>query len=267
MNKESILKSDVLDILFENRNKSYGAYPLRKFYGNRMMKAMSGTLAIAVIVSAFTFIPQKKNYEARVYTMPKDPILGHVKPPEPKPKTIIVDPKVVATAKFVSTIKFVAQKDSSDDLNVDLNKLAIGSITTPPGKTGGPAIIIPPDNGGDSGSTILVKPVTDNKTPSYSAEFMPSFPGGKEALMKFLQRNLHNPRDMEDGEEINVKMQFVVGYDGKLQSFELVKDGGKLFNDEVLRVLKKMPDWIPGKTNGENVAVYYTIPVKFIVGE
>jgi hypothetical protein len=58
-----------------------------------------------------------------------------------------------------------------------------------------------------------------------------------------------------------------VGYDGKLKKFEVQQDGGKVFNEEVIRVLKKMPDWIPGKTKGENVSVYYAIPVKFLATE
>ena len=55
----------------------------------------------------------------------------------------------------------------------------------------------------------------------------------------------------------------MVGYDGKLKSFETIEDGGRAFNNEVIRVLKRMPEWIPGRSNGENVSVYYTIPVKF----
>ena len=96
---------------------------------------------------------------------------------------------------------------------------------------------------------------------------MPSYPGGMEALRNFLQRNLHNPKDMEEGELVNVNVSFVVGYDGRLQRFEVVKDGGDEFNKEVIRVLKKMPEWVPGKSNGENVSVYYNIPVKFIPAE
>ena len=69
---------------------------------------------------------------------------------------------------------------------------------------------------------------------------------------------------MEDGEMVSVKMRFVVGYDGKLKSFETIQDGGEEFNKEVIRVLKKMPEWTPGKSNGQNVSVYYTIPVKFV---
>ncbi len=68
---------------------------------------------------------------------------------------------------------------------------------------------------------------------------MPSYPGGMDALRKFLERNLENPRDMEEGEVANVKVKFVVGFNGQLQSFVTVQDGGDEFNREVMRVLKK----------------------------
>ena len=69
---------------------------------------------------------------------------------------------------------------------------------------------------------------------------------------------------MEQGEMVAVHVKFVVGYDEKLQKFTVVKDGGNIFNNEVIRVLKKMPEWIPGKSKGQNVAVYFTIPIKFV---
>ncbi len=93
---------------------------------------------------------------------------------------------------------------------------------------------------------------------------MPEFPGGMNALRRFLERNLNNPRDLEENETVSVKVRFVVGFDGKLKSFETIQDGGEEFNKEVMRVLKKMPDWVPGKTQGQNISVYYTIPVKFV---
>jgi periplasmic protein TonB len=88
-----------------------------------------------------------------------------------------------------------------------------------------------------------------------------------EALRNFLQKNLQNPEDIEEGGMVSVKIKFVVGYDGTLKSFETVEDGGAAFNNEVIRVLKKMKPWNPGKTRGENVSVYYTIPVKFTTSE
>ena len=74
---------------------------------------------------------------------------------------------------------------------------------------------------------------------------------------------MDKPEPMNSGEAVTVKARFVVGYDGKLQGFRIIQDGGDVFNKEVMRVLKKMPDWVPGKAKGENVSVYYTIPVKF----
>ena len=83
-------------------------------------------------------------------------------------------------------------------------------------------------------------------------------------MIKFLQKNLNNPADLEDGQVVSVKIKFIVGYNGVLKGFEVLEDGGKAFNNEVIRVLKKMPVWVPGKNAGEHVSVYYTIPVKFM---
>ena len=60
MKTELILKSDVLDIIFENRNKAYGAYYLRKFYNNRLFKSLGIMLAGVIILSAFTFLPKNE---------------------------------------------------------------------------------------------------------------------------------------------------------------------------------------------------------------
>ena len=266
MNSEVIMKSDVLDILFEKRNKDYGAYTLRKFYNARLLKSM-GIMMLAVIAfSAFTFLPDADNKQ-ELYII-QDPGFGQVpppaKPPEEKPKVekpSIVKP--VSSAKLLSKILIVDNKDSSD-LLFDLKDLAIGSNTNIILEGGNPII----GGGGDSDDiAVNVKPAApliNNIIPLENPEIMPSYPGGTEALRKFLERNLSNPRDLESGEMISVKIKAVVGYDGKLKNFELVQDGGNEFNNEVIRVLKKMPAWLPGKSKGQNVSVYYTIPVKFI---
>ena len=271
MNKELIMKSDVLDIIFEKRNKSYGAYTLRKFYSNRLAKSLGLMIGAVVILSAFTFLPGKKTYDASVYIMPKDPELGHVekpKPPEPKLKPIVPDQKPAASLKLLTRIVIVPNKDSVDLLK-DLDKRAIGSTTTTTPGPDVPKIIIPvnPINPGGGDPVLPVKPAIDKTVPQLSAEVMPSFPGGIDALRRFLEKNLNNPKDIEDGNAVSVKVEFVVGYDGKLQRFHVIEDGGDAFNNEVIRVLKKMPEWIPGKTSGENVSVYYTIPVKFVPAE
>ena len=96
-----------------------------------------------------------------------------------------------------------------------------------------------------------------------AVDVLPSYPGGMDALRKFLQKHLQTPDELEGGQSVSVRVKFVVDYTGKLKSFVTVQDGGDAYNNEVVRVLRKMPDWVPGKTKGENVSVYYVIPVRF----
>ncbi len=266
MTTELILKSDVLDIVFENRNKAYGAYNLRKYYDNRLMKSIGSMITVVIVLSAFTFIPKKKivivadGYETRIVS------LQTVKEKEPEKPMEAQQPKQKSPTQIFNT-PVIATPDEPVELLQSLSDtVAIASITT----IGQPGVLPIIDElgdvveGGKGKDPEPVKPPVDINTATYSPEVMPAYPGGMEALIKFLKRNLTNPRDLEEGEVVSVKVKFVVGYNGKLQSFVTVQDGGEEFNKEVVRVLKKMPEWVPGKSNGQNVSVYYTIPVKFV---
>ncbi len=268
MKTELILKSDVLDLLFENRNKEYGAYNLRKFYDNRLTKSVAAMLGLAIVLSAFTFLPIKKAgeikkmYETRTVALPP----AENKPEKKDQEKIKPVDKPVNTKKNVSIIVITKEENKADTVQTINEKDKTGSENIVVSNSEGPGIIEPAKGGGgtDKGDVVLAKPVEDITTPRDFAEVMPTYPGGMDALRKFLQRNLNNPEEMEEGEQVSVQIKFVVDYDGKLQSFVTVKDGGDQFNKEVIRVLKKMPNWVPGKSNGRNVSVYFTIPVKFI---
>jgi periplasmic protein TonB len=277
MKADAILKADVLDIIFENRNKSYGAYALRKFYNNRLYKALGVMLGFVILLSSFTLFKGKSKFTGIPITdsgfVVKQVTMDIKKPEPPKiqAQTVSATPqKPVPTVQFTNNIKITKDpitttiKDLSDDLVIGVRDIDI------PSGGEGPKVI-PFNVGGGGGKdtgTILVpvKPI-DKITPSDFAEEMPTYPGGMAALRKFLEKNLQNPEDIEEGQTVGVKIKFVVGYDGTLKSFETVEDGGTAFNNEVIRVLKKMKPWNPGKTKGENVSVYYTIPVKFTTSE
>lgn len=271
MNKELILKSDVLDIVFEHRNKAYGAYNLRKFYNNRLVKSLGLMLTSVVFLSAFSFLPKQKAVETKEeipYTwaniLPEKKEAPEKKE-EPKPKEQVKPPTQAPAQQFTNPV-IVDIKLLVKPLE-NLDSLALISNTTTKAKPGEVPIVRPPEPPvlpGDGPPVTVVPAKVDAVTPTEFAEVMPSYPGGMDALRKFLQRNLTNPRDMEEGEMVSVKVRFVVNYEGKLQSFVTVEDGGAEFNNEVVRVLRKMPEWIPGKTKGQNVSVYYTIPVKFV---
>ena len=96
-------------------------------------------------------------------------------------------------------------------------------------------------------------------------ETMPEFPGGQQALFKYLSENVKYPViAQENGIQGRVICQFVVNKDGKIVDVEVVRSGGDPSLDkEAIRVIKSMPPWKPGKQRGKAVRVKYTVPVNF----
>ena len=263
MTSETILKTDVLDIVFEKRNKLYGAYPLRKFYKNRLFGALTITIGAATILSAFTFIPENTiefipATDVTIYHIAKTKVpetkkeVLKISKSNPAPQKKFFIPVLIKNYIKPDSLMQVKFTDLIGTENINLPENSLPHSLSP--------III------DGGIKIDSNPVTieNPDEPINNPEIQPSYPGGINALKKFLERNLINPTEMEQGEMVSVNVKFVVGFDGKLQNFAVVKDGGEIFNKEVIRVLKKMPQWIPGKSNGQNVPAYFVIPVKFV---
>ena len=96
-------------------------------------------------------------------------------------------------------------------------------------------------------------------------ESMPEFPGGQQALFKYLSENVKYPViAQENGIQGRVICQFVVNKDGSIVDVEVVRSGGDPSLDkEAIRVIKSMPKWKPGKQRGKPVRVKYTVPVNF----
>jgi TonB family protein len=96
------------------------------------------------------------------------------------------------------------------------------------------------------------------------SEIKPAYPGGDGAMMKFLSKNIKYPvKAKEDGIKGTVYMRFVVEKDGSVTDVEVAKSVNPLLDAEAKRVVSSMPKWAAGKQNGNNVAVQYTLPVKF----
>lgn len=94
----------------------------------------------------------------------------------------------------------------------------------------------------------------------------PEFPGGDEARMEFLMKNLHYPRGArENGISGTVYAQFVVEIDGSILNPIIIRDIGGGCGEEVLRIIKLMPRWIPGKQSGKQVRTQFTFPIKFVL--
>lgn len=96
------------------------------------------------------------------------------------------------------------------------------------------------------------------------AQEMPRFPGGEAELMKYVGMNIKYPQEaMKAGKEGRVVVKFVVSADGKVTDPQIVRSVDKQLDDEALRVISSLPDFIPGKIDGKPVSVWYTMPVSF----
>ena len=261
---ESILQADVLDIIFENRNKDFGAYPLRKYYHYRLLASLGIIIILMSLVSIFILVNKPAGnlemivddiFVGKVVDIPAQPVTPPA-PPVPQHRsqqTTTAKPRTVNVASSEGPPIISSQAPQLINFG---NRL-------------GPAAG-PEDSGDVTIPTTSAPPIAGNAGTANVPEvlvLLPSYPGGLGALKKFLENNLVNPEDMSAGESTTVKVRFIVGFDGKLKSFDFVESAGQAFNNEVIRVLKKMPDWMPGRSNGKNVSTYYVMPVKFVAAD
>ena len=269
MNADTILQSDILDIIFENRNKQYGAYQLRKEYDKRLLKAILAIISTVLFFFVWNFFNNSKNAETNglppVTTdsavhltkviIPKEP------PPPPKPKQPVASiinpvPVIVPDKDVKDTLPIIDDLTNKviSDKNVD------GPASISDNETATPQL---PASGKAIASTMEAEPEII-ETP----EIMPEFPGGTAALLRFLGKNLQVPEDApEPGQRVKVPVKFVVNKDGNLSDVEFLTRTDNVFRKEILRVVAKMPRWKPGSQHGKTVAVYYTIPIIFDMTE
>ncbi len=283
MESGKILQSDYLDLIFDNRNKKYGGYELRKHYNKRALKALSITCAVILLGIGGPQLMNQLNAKEPVanamvdHVTPvhiTDPIL----PPPPKIKPP-VDDGSTARARTGETIKnlppkIVATNDVPDDdkppETKELEHKLSGPVTSPGEE--GEAIALSKDlHKGPFGDGVINNdkaktgggPELSDK-PYISVEEMPEFPGGMKALAEYVRQNLRYPAAAkEDGIEGKVIISFVVNAQGAIEDAKVTRAIGGGCDKEALRVINAMPRWKPGRQNGHSVKVYYSLPIGF----
>jgi protein TonB len=254
------------EIIFENRNKAYGAYTIRKSYPKSVTKALaySATFLTLLLVSPVIykqFYPQEFELikgEFEHILQPPPPIDPNVVqklpelPPPPKPKV------EVATIRSLVPEPTESPDVEEPPLNSEVSKAVISTVTQA-GVENPDATIVEMDN---SATDAIIGEKEDE--PVLFVEQMPVFDGGMAELSKFLSKNLRYPRQATNGEiEGKVFVQFVVGKDGKVSQVTVIKGIGYGCDEEAVRVVSLMPAWTPGKQSGKPVAVRYNLPISF----
>lgn len=259
MDANALSKADYLDILFDNRNKQYGSYELRKNYDKRVRNAILFVVIAASVLSATTFI---QHNDAIAYSVPKiydtitfSPIVDiePITPPPAPPAesqtventipTIIEDNEATNTPATIDDLK----GKESGRVNAEGSETGSGSTTS--------------TNSG-SGNSNITAITTNNEIVTWT-EQMPEFQGN---LSAYLQKNLRYPDfAKENNIEGRVIIQFVVNEDGSIGNAIIKKGIGGGCNEEALRVVNTMPKWKPGMQNGKPLKVYYTLPITFML--
>lgn len=270
------MKNSTLDdIVFEHRNKAYGAYVFRKNYKNVLTKSLvlGCSTILLLTMAAFSYLSKNGN---RIETLPPDKIILVNLP------NLIVKPKKVKSLKPIQEQAIVKQTQNVNvepvkNDQVEVEKLATndelmsqktGLINVEGPEVLGDEIINIPSGTGEvliplSPTPPVDPPVDDNSIKDF-VEIAPMFNGGSEALNKFLSSNLNYPSQAaRAGVTGRVIVQFVVEKDGSIGNVKVLKGINFGCDEEAVRVISKMPKWKPGIQNGSKVRVYHTLPIYF----
>ncbi|ANE50955.1 hypothetical protein SY85_11025 [Flavisolibacter tropicus] len=265
MTSHEILQSSMLDILFENRNKQYGAYALRKFYANRMGVALAISLSSVLLLLFLFSLPSAPSSERS--SLPDVGVveLTNVEIPreELPPPAPVEPPKVQQVAQVdYNNIVIVPDDLAPEPLPTinDIENAVIGNQNVDGVPEDGTRNTTVNTDSGDATPAPTPEP---EKTIFDPIEKQPEFPGGVEAWRSFLSRYLQAPDELAAGERKTVQVRFMVSATGEVTGFEIVQSAGNSFDREVLRVMKKMPKWRPAIQNGHHIAVSFVQPVTF----
>jgi protein TonB len=185
-----------------------------------------------------------------------------VKKPDPVPPPARVQPPKAIAQKQLTRMVIVDNNKMPPNVATqdELKNAVIGTknVDLPPGITTTPPL--PPS----TGSGTEVKAVEKKEPESEIIQREPEFPGGLQAWINFLNRNLRVPDELQAGEKKTVLIRFQVSPDGAVTGFEVMQSAGNLYDNEVIRVLKKMPRWKPAIQNNMAVSRTFTQPVTFM---
>jgi len=256
--KLDLLKNQWLEIVFEGRNKSYGAYDLRKSITKNTVRAfIIGTVIFVILVSIPTImrmIPdttEDTTLDQKITAVKLPPKQDKPKenlppPPPPPPRQDVqkfVKPVVAKADEVVEEIAVVK----------DLKDKNIGKETL----KGDPDADIVVEEVGKGDAAVVEEDNTVYNTAGI--EVKPDFPGGMDKFNAFVAKNYQAPE--EEGLKGKVYVTFVVEKDGSLTDIKVLRDIGYGTGKEAIRVLNKCPKWTPGEQNGKKVRCTFSLPI------
>lgn len=263
--KESGLTFD--EIVFEDRNKLFGAYMLRKVYSNNLFIGFSFALLMFSVGLISPLIynilnPEKAEEvveikEVNIDLMEAPPVevkippLPKYSPPAPPIKTVRFVPPVVTPDEEVQTEEKIATEEEL--------KTSIASTATNDKE----------EDYSEMTEVVSGSPFGEEEIFEQSSiEVWPEFNGGMNAMMKYLRKKIKYNRDAEENRiQGKVYVSFVIKKDGSISDVKILKGLGHGLDENAMVAVKNMPAWSPGKHNGRAVSVRFTLPVNYKISD
>ena len=285
MSKVDISSREWCDLVFEGRNKSYGAYDLRSKAGRRHLYAIIDILVgIAVIAGLiFTYAKAKEAIQASLaadteaVTELSELKKEELKKEEPKVQKQEEQPKheqlqkVAVRASVGFTVPDIVDKvDESKKIKnqEELNRsnISIAAVDYA-GDANGKGTIDDLLKGQEAGGDAPQQKQKEEEAPIHTVvEQQPQFPGGEAALLAYVAKNIKYPAIAVEQEiQGTVQLRFVVEANGSIGDVQVVKSLESHCDKEAIRVVKSLPRFIPGKQQGRPVRVWFTLPVRYSI--
>ena len=272
-----LISNEWSDMMFENRNKEYGAYVLRRQTGRRNVISMIAVLLLFAAVMVFMIAKNAYDAYQKEHAV-MDQVTELSALTQQKKKEAKVERKEIpvrqeqqqVVEKVKSSVKFTAPVIKKDDEvkpedelksqdEIMNSKVAVGALNVVGNDESGEVL-----KAKEVIATEPVKPKDEENKVFDVVEQMPSYPGGMGALMQYPSSHIKYPVNAEEnGIQVRVICTFVVERDGSITDVKIDKSVDPSLDKEAMRVVSSMPKWIPGKQNGSAVRVKYTLPVTF----
>lgn len=273
MAKVDLCSQEWCDMVFAGKNQAYGAYRMRKTSAKRHNAAMFWLIVIALLAFALPTLIQMAKPKQKEVNTTVTALSALDKPKVKEKKFQKVEMEKPKEQLVKSSVKFVAPVIKKDSEVREQDEMKTQKELTESKVTISIADVKGNDEKNGKDIADLKKIVTqeapkaeeddDNKV-FEMVEQQPSFPGGPGEMMSWISNHLKYPAiAAENGIEGKVIVQFVVGKNGAIRDANIVRALNPSCDKEALRVVNSMPRWIPGKQNGKEVSVKFTLPITF----
>jgi protein TonB len=276
LSKEIKLDSQAwCEMVFEGKNKNYGAYEIRTSSSQRHIRAFMLVLAAAVVALTMPSVILKVRD-----TFSPDTTLGGVEVPielkkfkeDEKIEPLVKNPEVVEPAlEKKNTIKYVAPVITDASQITDENAMqSVDVVLADKSQVSVATVTDGTDSPLSRDVNTTVEAITDDVAPEihYVTDQPALFKGGISDMYAYISKNLRYPPIAVDNEVFGTAVvRFVVNADGSISNVEILKGFDRACDNEAMRVIKSMPAWQAGRVNGHPVRSYFTIPIKFILSK